>query len=79
MSGTVPVSLILEHNANHVAALELLAGGFCCRLGETGEARPVEGLTARVLFDDSLSCWVTISSYFGIVVSGCRRTMWTTL
>ena len=29
--------------------------------------------SGRVLFDDSLSCCMTISSYFGSVVSGCAR------
>jgi hypothetical protein len=31
-------------------------------------------VSGRILFDDSLPCWVTISSYFGIVVSSCRGT-----
>ena len=35
--------------------------------------------SGRVLFDDSLSCCMTISSYFGSVVSICRGTMCTTL
>jgi len=35
--------------------------------------------SGRVLFEDSLSWCVTISSYLGVVVSGCRGTMWTTL
>ena len=35
--------------------------------------------SGRVLFEDSLSWCVTISSYLGVVVSGCRDTMWTTL
>jgi hypothetical protein len=36
-------------------------------------------LSGRVLFDDSLSCCVTISSYFGMVVSCPFGTMCTTL
>ena len=39
---------------------------------------PVGGMTlvsGRMLFDNSLRCWVIISSYFGTVVNGCRGTM----
>ena len=36
-------------------------------------------LSGRVLFDDSVSWWVTISSYLGTVVSCPRGTMCTTL
>ena len=36
-------------------------------------------VSGRVLFDNSLPSWMTISSYFGIVVSDCRDTICTTL
>jgi hypothetical protein len=32
-------------------------------------------VSGRMLFDNSLGCWVIISSYFGTVVNGCRGTM----
>jgi hypothetical protein len=81
---TPPEALANLSRALHLALRSSRAPNRLCGVQPSGRASywPIVRTTlerGRALFADSLSCCVTISSYFGMVVTGERGTTCTTL